>query len=415
MKIKIPYDGAMVDVKFPRRAVMLEGKTFPALSEDSIREKIASGVVRFPHSARPKNSVIVINDATRRLATSKILSILSESLVLTDEEVLIATGTHRPPTGNELDAIFNDAYHLFGGRISIHNCHDLASLDYLGVTSRGTPVWINKKAMAADRIICINSVEPHFFAGFSGGRKSLIPGLAGIETTIANHSHAKDENARSMNLETNPVHLDLVEAVSLIRNKEIFSIQLVMSRQGEIVDLFCGDLSESFAAACRTAREVYSVPIDKKFDIVMAIGEPPLDINLYQLQKGQEHGAEAVKDGGILIVVGACNEGSGSDFFMNLANDYPDPQSALSAKALSDNRFGIHKLIKTARRLQKIKIWYVTKLDDSLVSKVYFTPKSSLQKALDEALEEKGKRATIAILRDACFIVPVMNDFKGGR
>jgi nickel-dependent lactate racemase len=415
MKIRIPYDEAIVDIDCPPRTVRLEGRTFPALSDDLIRERIASGIVQFPHSARPKKSVIVINDATRRLATSKILSILSETLVLTNEEVLVATGTHRQPSTDELDTIFNETRYLFEGRISLHDCRDMASLDYLGVTSRGTPVWINKRVMAADRIICINSVEPHFFAGFTGGRKSLIPGLAGIETTMANHSHAKDENARSLNLDHNPVHLDLVEAVSFIRNKEIFSIQLVMSREGEIIDLFCGDLAESFAAACDKARDVYSVPIDNKYDIVLAIGEPPLDNNLYQLQKAQEHGAEAVKDGGILIVIGACNEGSGSDFFINLADDYPGPEAALSPKALSDNRFGIHKLVKTARRLQKIKIWYVTKLDDSLVSKVYFIPKSSLQKALDEALAEKGKKATIAILGDACFIVPVMNDFKGGR
>jgi nickel-dependent lactate racemase len=407
MKVKIPYDGALVEVKIPSSAVMLEGKSFPALSDDLIRERIASGIVKYPHSARPKRSLIVINDATRRLATSKILSILSESLVLTDEEVIIATGTHRKPSAEEIDLILGDTRRLFEDRISVHDCREKASLDYLGITSRGTPVWVNRKIMDADRVICINSVEPHFFAGYTGGRKSLIPGLAGIETTTANHSHAKDENAKSLNLDSNPVHLDLIEAVSLIKNVEIFSIQLVMSRKGEIIDLCCGDLSESFTVASGRAREAYSVPVKNKYDIVLAISEPPLDINLYQLQKGQEHGAEAVRDGGILIVIGACNDGVGSDFFVRLADDYPDPLSALSAKALSDNRFGIHKLVKTARRLNKIKIWYVTNLDDSLVSKVYFTPKSSLQKALDDARMEMGKRATIAILRDACFIVPV--------
>jgi nickel-dependent lactate racemase len=300
--------------------------------------------------------------------------------------------------------------HFFEGRIVIHNCRDKASLDYLGESSRGTPIWINKELLKADRIICINSVEPHFFAGFTGGRKSLIPGLAGFETTVANHSHAKHEDAKSLSLDSNPVHLDLEEAISLITGKSIFSIQLVTSRQGEIIDTFCGDLEGSFQAACFEAEKAYTVAIENKYDIVFAIGEPPLDINLYQLQKGQEHGAEAVRDGGILIVVGACAEGTGSEFFINLANDYPSPDLALSAKALTDNRFGIHKLVKTARRLQKIKIWYITKLDDSLVSKVYYSPKSSLQAALDEAIKIMGLRANIAILRDACFIVPIINN-----
>jgi nickel-dependent lactate racemase len=296
----------------------------------------------------------------------------------------------------------------------VHDCREKASLDYLGGTFRGTPVWVNRELLKADRIICINSVEPHFFAGFTGGRKSLIPGLAGFETTVANHSHAKHEDAKSLNLISNPVHLDLEKAVSLIKNKSILSIQLVTSRQGDIVDLFCGDLEQSFFDACEKARECYTVGIDNKYDIVLAVGEPPLDSNLYQLQKGQEHGAEAVKDGGILVVVGTCNEGSGSDYFIKLANDYPSPESALSVKALEDNRFGIHKLVKTARRLKQIKIWYITKLDDKLVSKVYYNPKSSLQAALDEALKIMGRGAKVAILRDACFIVPIMSNSKGG-
>ncbi len=415
MKIKIPYDGAMQEMEFPPGAVVLEPRKFPALSDDAVRDRIASGIIKYPHSTRRARTVIVVNDATRRLATSKILSMLSEMTVSASEEILVSTGTHRAPTPEELDMIFRESGHLFRDRIFIHDSRDRAALDFLGVTSRGTPVWVSKKLMAAERIICINSVEPHFFAGFTGGRKSLIPGLAGFDTTVANHSHAKDENARSLNLESNPVHLDLVEAVSFIKNKEIFSIQLVMSRQGEIIDLYCGEMTASFEAACGKALEVYGVPVETRYDIVMAIGEPPLDINLYQLQKAQEHGAEAVKDGGILIVAGACNEGSGSDFFIKLADDYPKPEDALSAKAMADNRFGIHKLIKTARRLKKIKIWYVTKLDDRLISKVYYKPKSSLQIALREAREVAGQGGSIAILRDACFIIPVMGDFKGGR
>jgi lactate racemase len=415
MRAKIPYDGALVDVDIPKGAVVLEPKTFPPLGDDAIRDKIAAGIVNIPHSAEGKKTSIVINDATRRLPTPKILRMLSELISLSDAKILIATGTHRKPTNDEFDIMLGDMRSFFEGNIVVHNCKDKSSLDYLGETSRGTPVWVNKNLLEAERIICINSVEPHFFAGFTGGRKSLIPGLAGFDTTVANHSHAKHEDAKSLNLASNPVHLDLDEAVSFVRNKSIFSIQLVTSRQGEIVDLFCGDLAQSFRQACSKARDVYTVDIENKYDIVFAIGEPPLDINLYQLQKGQEHGSEAVKNGGILVVVGACNEGSGSDYFINLANDYPVSESALSAKAMSDNRFGIHKLVKTARRLRQIKIWYVTKLDDRLISKVYFNPKSSLQAALDEALEIIGPSAKVAILRDACFIVPILSNSKGGN
>jgi nickel-dependent lactate racemase len=159
--------------------------------------------------------------------------------------------------------------------------------------------------------------------------------------------------------------------------------------------------------AANEARQAYQVPVDKFFDIVFAIGEPPLDNNLYQLQKAQEHGAEATAEGGILIVVGACREGVGSPYFLRLADDYPSPRSALSREALADNRFGIHKLIKSARRLEKIKIWYITNLDDNIIRKLYFEPKRSLQVALRDALETFGGSARVAILKDACFMVPV--------
>ncbi len=139
---------------------------------------------------------------------------------------------------------------------------------------------------------------------------------------------------------------------------------------------------------------------------MFAIGEAPLDINLYQLQKAQEHGGEAVADGGSLVVVGACEEGVGSPYFMKLADDYPEHEMALSEMAFNDKRFGIHKLIRTARQLQRIKIWYVTKLDDNQVRKVYFEPKTALETALSDALKCFGGNANVAILMYACYLVP---------
>jgi nickel-dependent lactate racemase len=235
-----------------------------------------------------------------------------------------------------------------------------------------------------------------------------VPGLAGFTTTVLNHSNANAVESCSLNLDSNPVHRDLMEAVGLMTPGPIFSLQLVTSRMGDIVDIFCGGPDDSFHRAVECARKVHTVNIAKKYDIVLAVGEAPLDIDLYQLQKAQEHGAEAVADGGILIVAGACGEGIGSDYFIKLADDYPSPDLALSSKALHDNRFGIHKLVKTARRLVKIKIWYVTKLDDKIIRKVYFEPKKSLQAAINDALELLGRDARVAILKDACFIVPVL-------
>jgi nickel-dependent lactate racemase len=408
MRVKIPYDGALVDVDFPDGAVLLEAESPTILNDDHVRANLIKAFENYAVSFSGQKVTIVVNDATRRLPTWKMLEILLELIPVSSIEVLVATGTHRAPTDSELDTIFGPTRRALDGRIFIHDCRDESNLTHLGYTSRGTPVDINKRLARAECLVCINSVEPHFFAGFTGGRKSLVPGLAGFTTTVLNHSYAKYEEAKSLNLDTNPVHRDLMEAVHLLDNKPIFSIQLVTSRNEGIAGVFCGDLEASFQQAVTCARRVYTAAIENKYDIVFAVGEPPLDINLYQLQKAQEHGAEAVADGGILVVVGACSEGIGSEYFVDQTEIYPTPESALTPKALNDNNFGMHKLIKTARRLQKIKIWYVTKIDDKIIRKVYYESKESLQATLDEAIAQKGLDARVAILRDACFIVPVL-------
>ncbi len=407
MEIQIPYNGKSVKVEFPDNTEILNGISREPLHEETIREKIKSGLEEFLAKSGGNKISVIVNDATRRIPSSRILKILLDQIPSESLEILIATGTHRTPTDVEIDEILGDMRSSFGDRIFVHDCHDDSSMVELGRTSRGTRIIVNKKLAEAEAVICINSVEPHFFAGLTGGRKSLVPGMAAFETIVANHSHAKSEYAKSLNLENNPVHLDLEEAAAAVAQTPIFSIQLVLSREGDIIDLYCGGLNESFMQAVEKARQAYRIPIDKYYDIVFAIGEPPLDNNLYQLQKGQEHGAEAVADGGILVVIGACREGVGSPYFLRLADDYPTPRSALSQQALTDNRFGIHKLIKSARRLEKIKIWYVTNLDDNVIRKLYFEPKQSLQVALRDALEDLGGSAKVAILKDACFMVAV--------
>ena len=409
MKLKIPYDNNTVEVDFPDDTVIIESKK-PAIKNDElIREKIFANFQEYKKLLRDDKVTIIVNDATRRLPTSKILKILWDHLPTRSIEILIATGTHRAPSDADLDIILGDLRGVFADKIFAHDCYDNCCLVKLGETSRGTAVTINRKLHESKNVICINSVEPHFFAGYTGGRKSLIPGLAGFGTIVQNHGNAKSEFAKSLSLDKNPVHLDLEEAVGFIKDKNIFSIQLVTSRGGEIVDIFPGDLEKTFKNACTKAREVYAVDIERNYDIVFAVGEPPLDISLYQMQKAQEHGAEAVADGGILVVVGACNEGAGSPYYVKLAEEYSKPEMALSDKTLLDNRFGIHKLVKSARRLlnQHIKLWYVTKVDDNTVRKVYYEPKRSLNVALGDALDILGRNARVAILRDACFTVPV--------
>ncbi len=410
MLIKFPYGGEMLEMKFPDNTAVLRGTPYPQMNENSVSGIIKDSFRRFEKLFNGKKITVIVNDATRRLPTSKILRILLELIPVDSLEFLVAAGTHRAPAEDELDIIFGEHRKPLADRIFIHDCYDTESLVSLGTTTRGAPVEINRKLAEAEAVICVNSVEPHFFAGYTGGRKSLVPGLAGFKTISANHSHAVSISAESLNLKTNPVHLDLEEAAALTAVMPIFSIQLICFPVDQIVGLFCGALDESFQKACEKAGEIYSIPVKNRYDIVFAIGEPPLDANLYQLQKAQEHAARAVADGGILVVVGACPEGVGSPYFMELADDYPTPESALSEAGINDRRFGIHKLIKTARSLRRIKIWYVTKLDDKTIRKVYFEHKKSPTEALKDALDYFGDSVKIAVLRDACYMVPVFDE-----
>jgi len=408
MIIDIPYDNGILKCDFPSQTKIIEAQSREAIGEIEIRERFFGSFNRFRVENKSEKFLVVVNDATRRVPNEKIIELILESVEPGQLEFIVATGSHKAPSEDELKKILGKYYRIFSEHVSIHDCNDGEALQFAGTTSRGTPVIVSKRVLDATAIICINSVEPHFFAGFTGGRKSIIPGLAGLQTIVKNHSLAKSGDAESMKLELNPVHMDLLDAIKLVNKSEIFSVQMLVSKQNQIIDIECGQLEKSFENICNIARFFYGAVIDEHFDVVFAIAEEPLDINLYQLQKAQEHGAKAVRDGGILVVVGACNEGVGSSFFLKLAEEYPLPEAALSDRALTDERFGIHKLVRTARMLERIRIRYVTKVDDNLVRKVYFEPQASIGEAIREARNILGDACKVAVLMDACYTVPIL-------
>lgn len=409
MEIQLPFGGKdrRVDIDNLTGALRIGGifrSRFPLpLSQESIENKICEDLGRYKKLFDNKKVLTIVNDGYRRTPTDLLLPMIWN--YVKGGEFIVATGTHRNPTKDELRKIFGQLLDEIEPKLHIHDCYDEATLVDIGKTRSGTPVRLNRKVVEADVIIAINSIEPHFLAGFTGGRKSIVPGLASFDTVQANHQFAKDINSSSLYLENNPLHLDLEDALSLFGDKTILGLQCVTDRAGRIIDLFVGTLKEAFLKACNCAKKFYVVEVPGKFDIVIANCEPPLDANLYQLQKAQEHGSRMVKDGGVLIVMGACEEGVGSEYFMKLVESYPTPEEVLE-KGVNDNSFGIHKLIKTARQLRRIKIYYVTTLDKELVEKVYFKSFNNVRDALQSALSEIGDNVELAVLEDAGYTVP---------
>lgn len=411
MEIPLPFAGrtVLIDTEKSGRPLKYAGRftcSFPVpLEQLNIEKKIKAGLSSYFGSDSKSKILTIVNDGYRRTPTEQLLTIVWP--YIKDGDFIIATGTHRQPKQSELETIFGRLIGEVGPRLQIHNCYDSKSLVDFGRTTAGTVVKLHRAVAEADLIFTINSVEPHFFAGFTGGRKSIVPGLASFETVQANHRWAKDIHACTLNLDTNPLHLDLEDAVSLIKNKALISIQCVTDRHGAIIELYAGPLSDAFKQACQAAAKWYTVNVPRKYDIVIANCEPPLDVNLYQLQKAQEHGGRMVASGGVLITMGECAEGTGSEYFMRLADKYPAPESALN-EGIDDDSFGIHKLVKTARQLREFKVYYVTALDEKEVRKVYFEPFGEVETALERALCETGPGAELAILDDAGYSVPVI-------
>ena len=260
--------------------------------------------------------------------------------------------------------------------------------------------------MMADRLLVIGSVEPHYFAGYTGGRKGVIPGVAAYSTIVANHSLAMDLNARPLRLAGNPVHEDLEEALRLLTIPPIFSIMLVLTPEHQLYAAYSGSILETLAQAAQQADEVFTIPFQQKADILISVVLPPLDLDLYQSQKPIEHGKIALKDDGILILVMPCPQGPGPADFQDLILQTGKPEKA---RALLDQpyRLGHHRITRNLRFLEQGgQVWGITDLNPLFLSQTFIRPRPSLQKAVDMALSEKGKKAKVSILLNAGLCVP---------
>ena len=343
----------------------------------------------------PEHSLLVVlNDATRPSLTSLILQHLHPFLKdRPHTEFIIATGTHRPPTPPELDQIFGGLLSHYRDSIHVHDARDPEAHTLIGTTSFGTEVRIDTKVMDADRILVIGNIKPHYFAGFAGGRKSLIPGLCDFQTIEQNHSHALSEVSQSMILQGNPVAEDLDAGVRLLKDKPIFSIQTVMDLNHGPAGVFSGDLHSSFFTGTELAREVYSTPVQGKGNIVITANPFPMDINLYQAQHALENTMNAVEDGGIMILVSKCWNGVGNPAFLDLL-DRVDSFSEVEQKISQEGyRLGDHKAYRMMRLLERVKVWMVSDLDPELVRRTKMRPFRDLQKAIDEAIVVTGGRS----------------------
>lgn len=303
-------------VDFPKRTVRehIEYALDHPIGAGPIAEVVESG----------DKVCIIISDITRRWQQpSAYLPILVERLNragIPDEDILIlcATGTHRKQTEEEhISLVGEELYRRI--RFIDHQCDDKEHLTYMGTSSRGTPVWLDSYAIACDKIILTGGVVYHFLAGFGGGRKSIVPGIAGRETINTNHNNALNtglgsgSNPRVCNgnmTEDNPFHSDLMECATFA--KPAYLLNVIVDDNYQIVGAFAGDWREAHAAATKAVEQLDGVSVPRRAPLVIAsAGGYPKDINLYQTSKTLSNALAAVAPGGTIILLSQCREGFG--------------------------------------------------------------------------------------------------------
>ncbi len=350
--------------------------------------------------------LIIVNDATRPTPTSTVLDAIWDDIKAIPLKFIIATGAHRGPSEEEYIQIFGEHYENIKDKIVVHDALKEEEMVYLGNSSNGTEMFVHEEGVKAHKIIIIGSVEPHYFAGYTGGRKSFLPGIASYKTIEQNHKLALVPEACALALEGNPVHEDMIDALKVVK-KEIFAIMTVLDKNHKIYAVTAGDIHASFYAAIERANEVFCAPIKKKADIVVSVVKFPADIDLYQAQKGIDNAKLALKKDGILILVAKCRCGIGGKAFADLLGSCDTPQEVLDTIE-TGYKLGYHKAAKMAEIGLWAEMWGVTDIPDDEIEKLFIRPFHSLQEALDAALEQKGADADVMFLMDGSLTVPML-------
>jgi nickel-dependent lactate racemase len=337
---------------------------------------------------------IVTSDVTRPMPTSAVMPALLDELYAAgakreDITLVFALGSHRRQTSEEMKKLAGER------AFSEIRCLDSDPDDCVrfGVTSRGTPVDITRSVAEADRRILLANIEYHYFAGYSGGGKSLMPGASTREAIQRNHSLMVNPDACAGKLSGNPLREDIEEAAAMVGAD--FILNVVLDEHKKIVYAVAGDMVKAHRAGCEFLDKFYLKPIPGRADIVLVSqGGAPKDLNLYQTQKALDNAKHAVKKGGVVILIGSCREGMGEKTFEEWMTCSPSPASMVE-RIRVDFRLGGHKAAAIGMVLENADIYLVSDLTDDFVKKIFLKPYPSAQAALDAALEKLGPDATI--------------------
>ena len=416
MKLSFGYGQGYQEVELPERNLLGVLESNPISHQhtgaDAVRCALASpiGAPLLRELVRPEQTVaIVISALSRPVPSSVLLPPLLEKLFAAGcraENITIvsALGSHRHQTEEELRRLVGDQVY------ETVRCIDSDPGDCIsmGVTSRGTPVDITRSVAEADFRICTGNIEFHYFAGYSGGAKAIMPGASTPAAIQANHRMMIDPDARTGKLDGNPIREDIEEAGKICGIDYILNV--VLDEHKHIVYAVAGDAVAAHRIGCAYLDRMYRKSIPEKADIILVSqGGAPKDSNLYQVQKALDNAKHAIKDGGTVILIGACPEGLGSARFAQWLIEAPDPPSLIE-RIHREFQLGGHKAAAIAMVLAHAQVDLVSEMEPDFVRSIFLNPQPSAQKALDEALLRYGPDASVLAMPYGGATLPIVSE-----
>jgi nickel-dependent lactate racemase len=419
MIVNLAYGQGHLTVEFPpRQTLLIEPTHLPGLSDEraavvkALQAPIGSKPLR--DLIRPTDRVCVLfTDITRATPNDRLIPWLLEHLSHLPRNnitLLNQVGTHRPNTRAELEKMLTPAV-VGNYRIINHEPENPNALIQLGVTHDGTPALVNRHAVEADLRIVTGFIEPHFFAGFSGGIKGLVPGVAGLQTVMSNHGYRNlaDPNATFGITQGNPLWEELRDIA--LRAGPSFVLNVSLNVQRQITGVFAGDILHAHREGCEFVRRSAMQKVDALFDIVVTTNSGyPLDLNLYQGVKGMSAGARIVKEGGLIILACECREGiPPGSALEKLLHTAPGPEQLLAMLATP----GFVRPEQWQAQIQasiqrKARVLVYSSLPDDVIRSAHLEPCHDLAATVRDTLARRGPDARVAVLPQGPLTVPYL-------
>ncbi|MEI6085397.1 MAG: nickel-dependent lactate racemase [Verrucomicrobiota bacterium] len=409
--IQLAYGPTGLIINLPAHAEVVRSRHLPGVGDEpaAIRAALRQPIQSAPlaENVRAGNKVVIVHtDITRATPNDRILPVLlaeleSAGISRSDITLINALGTHRPQTDAELRQMLGDKI-VDNYRCLQHDANDAANLVSLGKTSRGHPVRVSRHFLNADVRILTGFIEPHFFAGFSGGPKGVLPSIAGAESVQSNHGYDMigNPNATWGVTSGNPIWEEMREVA--LRTKPTFILNVTLNSAREITGVFAGDLLAAHAAGCAFVKEHAMAAVVAPFDIVITTNSGyPLDQNLYQCVKGLSAANRIVRDGGTIIIAAACADGlPEGGRFVELLEEAGSPQAALDMLAQPGFSQPDQWQVQIQATIQLRADVYVRSdgLTDAQIRRTLLQPCHSIEATVTDIEAKLGRPATICVL-----------------